>query len=84
MRIFLAALLAAFLALPAVAADRPVGPEAGQSRTQGPGQISDGVIEPDERGDYPTLRPATEMAWDRAATIRWMQWYERTFGPIGF
>ena len=33
MRIILAALIAAFLALPLAAADRPVGPEAGQSRT---------------------------------------------------
>ena len=36
MRIFLAALLAAFLALPATAADRAVGPETGQARTDEP------------------------------------------------
>ena len=35
MRIILAALIAAFLALPLAAADRPVGPETGQSRSNG-------------------------------------------------
>ena len=41
MRNFIAVLLAAFLAAPVVfAADRPVGPEAGQARTNDVDQVS--------------------------------------------
>lgn len=44
MRIYLASLLAAFLAVstasPLAAADRPVGPETGQVRTAGPNDAS--------------------------------------------
>ena len=47
MRIILAALVAAFLAMPVASADRPVGPETGQARSEpqvsSPGGPDDGA-----------------------------------------
>ena len=83
---FLAAVLAAFLATsaapPAFAADRPVGPEAGQARTgndEGPN-----YDDPDDESFVPFDAEPSEIYWGSAEIIRWMQWYERNVGPIGF
>ena len=82
MRYLMAALVAAFLSLPVMAADRPVGPESGQSRVS----ESDGYAfndEPDGGKIVDDLTAPNEMG-RCSALCRWMQWYEQNVGPIGF
>lgn len=81
MRNIMAALLAAFLAVstaPVMAADRPVGPETGQARVGGDGDINRG---PDDAGSG-NNQFHDELGWlstcyrDRQGRIRC---YERTW-----
>ena len=67
----------------ASAGDRLVGPETGQARTAADlGRVDPG---PDDEAPFvPFDAEPQEISWDQAAIIRWMQWYERNVGPIGF
>ena len=72
MRIFLAALLAAFLAVPAAyAADRPVGPEAGQARTTEDSGGFDGEPESDPQGVVTLNATLPGGGWHRCDYWPW-------------
>lgn len=83
---FLAAMLAAFFAAtaasPMLAADRPVGPETGQARSN-IGDEHDNYGPDEDPSPHGGVDP-NELGWNSDAMIRWMQWYERNVGPIGF
>lgn len=85
MRMLVAALLAAILAAstaaPTFAADRPVGPETGQARV-GESDGNREAPDPDEASN--SENDWRELSWNSDALTRWMQWYERNVGPIGF
>ena len=82
MRIFLAALLAAFLAVPAAyAADRPVGPETGQARTAAAPEGFDHG--PDDDGtNFVAGQPQEVGSW--AAFMCWtFRWFAGSSNPRG-
>ena len=77
MRIFIAALLAAFLALPLAAADRPVGPETGKSLIADGGDF---VKEPDWETTNP--KPGVSAPNGQELGIMPLSWYERIMRQI--